>query len=150
MKRLYAILLEAALFFLVAGSFMMADAQTVLEALKNNGRTTEFAAAIERAGLENRFDTRSGSYTVFAPSNTAFNKMNSNEKNNSRLLLNHIITGTATKRSLQYMSKMTCLSGLTVEVSQDDNTLSVQDYPLLESNIQADNGVIHVIDGVIQ
>src|SRR5699024_8552385 len=95
MKRLYAILLEAALFFLVAGSFMMADAQTVLEALKNNGRTTEFAAAIERAGLENRFDTRSGSYTVFAPSNTAFNKMNSNEKNNSRLLLNHIITGTA-------------------------------------------------------
>jgi|SRR5690625_827185 len=151
MKRLYAILPGTALLFLVMGSFMMADAQSVLEALKNNGRTTEFAAAIERAGLEDRFDNRNGSYTVFAPSNTAFNKMTSNEKNNSQILLNHIITGTATKRSLQYMSKMTCLSGLTVEVAQmNDNTLSIQDYPLLESNIQADNGVVHVIDGVIQ
>ncbi|SHF51197.1 Uncaracterized surface protein containing fasciclin (FAS1) repeats [Fodinibius roseus] len=143
--------LGAVTLLLLMGSYTTTDAQTVLEVLKSNGQTSQFAAAIERAGLDDRFDQRNGSFTVFAPSNGAFAKISASEKNNSQLILNHIITGTATKRSLQHMSQMTCLSGLTVEVAQmDNNSLSIQNYPLIESNIQADNGVVHIIDGVIQ
>lgn len=136
--------------FLLIGSFTTTDAQTVLEVLKSNDQTSEFAAAVEQAGLNDRFDQDDGSFTVFAPSNKAFGNISGSDKKSSQLLLNHIITGTATKRSLQHMSKITCLSGLTVEVGQmDDNSLSVHNYPLVESNIQADNGVVHIIDGVI-
>ncbi|SMO68989.1 fasciclin domain-containing protein [Fodinibius sediminis] len=142
---------SALLLLLAMGFFSAAHGQSVLEVLKSNGQTSDFAAAIERAGLDDRLDRNKGSFTVFAPSNSAFNRISASEQNNSQLLLNHIITGKATKRSLQYMSKITCLSGLTVEVAQLNNSgLSIENYPLMESNIQADNGVIHVIDGVIQ
>lgn len=141
----------AILILLFMGNFTLADAQTVMEALKDNRQTSQFAAAIERAGLDDRFEQNHASFTVFAPSNSAFNRLSASEKSSSQLLLNHIITGTATKRSLQYMSNITCLSGLTVEVAQmEDNSLAIQNYSLTASNIRADNGVIHIIDGVIK
>lgn len=151
MEIKYRNLLGAILLFLFLGNITFVQAQTVLETLKNNRQTSQFAAAIERAGLNDRFNQKNASFTVFAPSNSAFNRLSASEKNSSQVLLNHVITGTATKRSLQYMSNITCLSGLTVEVAQmDDNSLEIQDYSIIQSNIRADNGVIHVIDGVIQ
>lgn len=151
MEIKYRNLLGAILLFLFLGNITCVQAQTVLETLKNNRQTSQFAAAIERTGLNDRFNQKNASFTVFAPSNSAFNRLSASEKNSSQVLLNHVITGTATKRSLQYMSNITCLSGLTVEVAQmDDNSLEIQDYSIIQSNIRADNGVIHVIDGVIQ
>ncbi len=126
-------------------------AQSVFETLKSNGQTSEFAAALEDAGLDDRLSGTSGSFTVFAPSNSAFAKVDDKLKTDSNFLLNHIITGSATKRSLQHMSQVTCLSGITIEIVKMDNgSLSVQNYPLEQSNIRAGNGVIHIINGVIQ
>jgi uncharacterized surface protein with fasciclin (FAS1) repeats len=126
------------------------QAQTVLEVLKNNGQTSAFAAAIEKAGLTDRL-SQDGPYTLFVPENNVFNQLSSNDKGDSNLLLNHVITGKATKRSLKHISNMTCLSGITIEVVEmNNNSVSVQDYPLIRSNIRADNGIIHIIGGVIQ
>lgn len=150
MKKRYIKILGAIGLYLFLGSFTFVQAQTVLEVLQSNGQTSEYAAAIGRAGLSDRLE-KDGSFTVFAPSNSAFNKITETQKSNSDLLLNHVITGTATKRSLQHMSQITCLSGITVEVAQmNDNSLSIQNYALVESNIEADNGVVHIIDGVIE
>ncbi|MCW9706204.1 fasciclin domain-containing protein [Fodinibius salsisoli] len=126
------------------------QAQTVLEVLKTNDQTSAFAEAIEKTGLTDRL-SQDGPYTLFVPANKAFNKLSVDEQNNSSLLLNHIITGKATKRSLKHISNMTCLSGITIEVVEmNNNSLSVQNYPLISSNIRADNGIIHIIGGVIQ
>lgn len=126
------------------------QAQSVLDVLKNNSQTSAFAAAIDEAGLAERL-SQDGPYTLFVPSNKAFDNLTSDEKNNSNLLLNHIITGTATERSLKHISNMTCLSGITIEVVEmDNNSISVQDYPLIKSNIRADNGIVHIIGGVIK
>ena len=125
-------------------------AQSVLEVLKQDSRTSAFASAVEQAGIDSRL-SNDGPYTLFVPSNKAFNKLSKNERSSSELLLNHIITGTATKRSLQYMSKITGLSGITIEIVKiNNNSLEIQNYSLVESNIRADNGVIHIINGVIQ
>ena len=130
--------------------FGTSKAQSVLDILKQNSQTSAFASAVERAGIDSRLSS-DGPYTLFVPSNKAFNKLSKSERTNSELLLNHIITGTATKRSLQYMSKITGLSGITIEIVKvDNNSLEVQNYPLVENNIRADNGVIHIINGVIQ
>jgi uncharacterized surface protein with fasciclin (FAS1) repeats len=126
-------------------------AQSVFETLKSNGQTSEFAAALENAGLDDRLSGNSGSFTVFAPSNNAFAQVDDKLKTDSNFLLNHIITGSATKRSLQHMSQVTCLSGITIEIVKMDNgSLSIENYPLEQSNIRAGNGVIHIINGVIQ
>lgn len=125
-------------------------AQTVLEVLKNNAQTSAFSAALDNTGLTERL-SQDGPYTLFVPANKAFNKLSADEKSDSNLLLNHIITGTATERSLKHISNMTCLSGITIEVVEmDDNSISVQDYPLIKSNIRADNGIVHIIGGVIK
>lgn len=138
------------LFLLFFFGLSSMNAQSVLEIIKSNPQTSEFSAAVEQAGIDSRLSD-DGPYTLFVPSNKAFGKLSPNERANSELLLNHVITGTATKRSLKYMSKMTCLSGITIEVVRmDDDNLSIQNYPLVESNIRADNGVVHIISGVIQ
>lgn len=126
------------------------QAQTVLEVLKSNGQTSAFAAAIDKAGLADRL-SQDGPYTLFVPSNKAFNQLTPNDKSDSNLLLNHVITGKATKRSLKHISNMTCLSGITIEVVEmNNNSISVQDYPLIKSNIRAENGIVHIIGGVIR
>jgi uncharacterized surface protein with fasciclin (FAS1) repeats len=57
----------------------------------------------------------------------------------------------ATKRNLKAMSNITSLSGHKFVVESDKNQqLTVASYQILNSNIKADNGVIHMIDGVIQ
>ena len=150
MRKILLKSMAMVLFLGLLGGLNSSHAQTVLDVIKNNSQTSDFASALENAGLNDRL-SQDGAYTVFAPSNSAFSKLSASEKQNRNLLLNHLITGTATKRSLQYMSKITSLSGITIEVVRmDDSNLSIQNYPLVKSNIRADNGVVHIIGGVIQ
>ena len=143
---------KAGLLFLLAlvWNISGASAQSVLDIINDNPNTSAIAAAVEETGLTSEL-SNAGPYTLFVPSNNAFNKLSKNERTNSDLLLNHIITGTATKRSLKFMSQITSLSGITIEiVKENNNRLSVQNCPLVESNIRADNGVVHIIGGVIK
>jgi uncharacterized surface protein with fasciclin (FAS1) repeats len=150
MEKLYKVLGLLVLGILIIG-IQSISAQSVFETLESNGQTSDFAAALENAGLDDRLSGSNESFTVFAPSNSAFAKVDDKIKTNSDFLLNHIITGAATKRSLQHMSQVTCLSGITIEIVKMNNgSLSVQNYPLEQSNIRAGNGVIHIINGVIQ
>lgn len=126
------------------------NGQTVIEQLKNNGETVEFGKALEKTNIDERLN-KSGPFTLLAPSNKAFAKLQSAQKSNSNLLLNHIFTGLATKRSLMAMSEVTCLSGRTITLrNTKDQELSVESYRIIAFNIKADNGVIHIIDGVIK
>lgn len=131
------------------------QAQPVLEVLENNRETTEFAKAVRSAGLDARLNT-DGPYTIFAPDNDALQRVADrlNRNNGSALrkfLLNHILTGMATKRQITAMSKAPSLGGLTLRIQEDNhgnvkvNTVSVSRY-----NIRAKNGIIHVIDGVLE
>lgn len=127
-----------------------AQAQTVMQKLKANGQTTEFARALEETGIDDRIN-KQGPFTLFAPSNNAFNSLSSIEKGNNNLLLNHIFTGMATERSLKAMSNVTCLSGRNLTLQNDNNQgLTINSIKIVNSNIKADNGVIHIIDGVIK
>lgn len=138
--------------FTIGLTFLMisAQAQTVMQKLKANGKTTEFARALEETGIDDRIN-KQGPFTLFAPSNNAFNSLSSIEKGNNNLLLNHIFTGMATERSLKAMSNVTCLSGRNLTLQNDnDQGLTINSIKIVNSNIKADNGVIHIINGVIK
>lgn len=126
-----------------------AGAQTVMNVLESNSQTTAFAQALEQVGLTERF-TNSGPFTVFAPSNQAFNNLPEWQQTDESILLNHFFTGRATARRLSVMNNVTVLSGETVNVSGDIGNLSVGSYEVLDANIRANNGVIHIINGVIR
>ncbi len=126
------------------------NGQTVIEQLKNNSETVQFGEALEKTNIDERLN-KAGPFTLLAPSNKSFAKLQSAQKNNSNLLLNHVFTGLATKRSLMAMSEVTCLSGRTITLrNTKDQELSVDSYRIIAFNIKADNGVIHIIDGVIK
>ncbi|MGD8427130.1 MAG: fasciclin domain-containing protein [Balneolaceae bacterium] len=138
------------LFTVFVLSFNIARSQSIMETLKSNRETTHFAQALEEAHLNTKLG-KSGPFTLFAPSNEAFDKLSASQKHNNQLLLNHIFTGLATERSLKAMADITCLSGKTIKLKNDNgNPISVDSFKIIYANIRADNGVIHVIDGVIK
>ncbi|MGM0545131.1 MAG: fasciclin domain-containing protein [Bacteroidota bacterium] len=131
-------------------SFSNMQAQTVIEKLKSNSQTTEFADALENSEVADRLN-ESGPFTLFAPSNSAFANLSSGQQSDSNLLLNHILTGMATERSLRAMSDITSLSGKKITLqNQNGDNLSVANNQISTSNIRADNGIIHIIDGIIE
>ncbi|MDZ7680334.1 MAG: fasciclin domain-containing protein [Fodinibius sp.] len=129
--------------------FEIGQAQNIMQQLKNNARTSHFARALAEADLQDRLNS-SGPFTLFAPSNSNFDKLNAVKNQIRNLLLNHIFTGMATERSLKAMSEVTCLSGETLIIVANNSQLLINEVPIVESNIRADNGVIHIIDGVIK
>lgn len=130
--------------------FTAAEAQTVIQKLQSNRQTSHFARALAESDLDERLKNN-GPFTLFAPSNSAFDKLSSAQQTNNNLLLNHVFTGMATERSLKAMSEVTCLSGLTISIKTDNrNQLSVNKFRVVTSNIRASNGVIHIIEGVIR
>ncbi|HEX6982277.1 MAG TPA: fasciclin domain-containing protein [Balneolaceae bacterium] len=130
-------------------TFDFSQAQTVMDVLQNNSQTTEFAEALQQANLDERLNN-SGPFTVFAPTNQAFSNLPDWQRTDENILLNHIFTGMATARSLRVMSNVTLLGGKTVTINGSRDNLSIASQPVIENNIRANNGVIHIIDGVIR
>ncbi|HET6527603.1 MAG TPA: fasciclin domain-containing protein [Balneolaceae bacterium] len=120
-----------------------------MDVLQNNNQTTEFAQALEQANLDEQLNN-AGPFTVFAPTNEAFNSLRDWQKTDENILLNHIFTGLATARRLRVMSNVTSLGGKTVTISGDQGNISIASQPIIENNIRANNGVVHIIDGVIR
>lgn len=135
--------------FLLLFTFSNVNGQSIMEKLKANSETTQFAQALEDAGINDRLD-QEGPFTVLVPTNSAFSDISRGQQSETSLLLNHIFTGMATERSLRAMSDITCLSGKMVSIqNKSGGNLSVDNNRIISSNIRARNGVIHVIDGVI-
>lgn len=143
-KNIIPVLVTAWLFL----SFASVQGQTVMQKLKSNSETSGFAKALEESEINEKLNG-SGPFTLFAPSNSAFNSLSSVQKSNDNLLLNHIFTGLATKRSLSVMSEVTCLSGENLKIESSGQDISINEIRIVETNIKADNGVIHIIGGVI-
>jgi len=125
-----------------------ANGQTVMQELKNHQQTTHFAQALANTDLANRLEQQ-GPFTLFAPTNKSFDQLLKNQQNDRELLLNHVMTGFATERSLKLMSEVTCLSGHTIKIN-DGQRLTIGANSIVQANIKAGNGVIHIIDGVIK
>lgn len=130
-------------------AFDFSQAQSVIEVLQNNTQTTAFVNALEESNIDDKL-ADSGPFTIFAPTNQVFNNLPAWQKTDPNILLNHIFTGLATVRSLRVMTNVTCLSGKTITITEINGNLSVASHDILQNNIRASNGVIHIIDGVIR
>lgn len=111
-------------------------------------------AAVQEAGL---VGTLSGDdqFTVFAPTDEAFNDAGINADNVDKVddefllnvLLYHVTGGRRYARSVVNAPEIEMLNGGTVVV--DGTNLNGDQADIVATNIEASNGVIHVIDGVL-
>jgi len=159
MKKLAAFFAVAVSLMLVAVPVALADGhQTIVEIAVEDGRFTTLVAAVKAAGLVDALS--GGEWTVFAPTDDAFAKLDLNASNIGSaftkaqltdILLYHVIPA----RVSSFEAKASTgdvvmgndkIAGLKVF---EGNIYVNDDSKVIIPDIGASNGVIHVVDTVI-
>ena len=97
-----------------------------------------------------------GPFTVFAPNDDAFAKLPpgtittlvQNVPQLTRILMFHVVSGKFMKADLAKLGFVTSLEGSPIKIDCSDG-FEVKNATVVAPDIEADNGVIHVIDNVI-
>jgi uncharacterized surface protein with fasciclin (FAS1) repeats len=119
------------------------------------GSFKTLVTAVQAAGLVETLKSP-GPFTVFAPTDDAFAKLPpgtiqtlvQNIPQLSRILTYHVVSGKYTKADLEKVSSLTSVEGSPIRIDCSDG-FEVKNATVVAADIEADNGVIHVIDNVI-
>ncbi len=111
--------------------------------------------AVQAAGLVETLKSP-GPFTVFAPTDDAFAKLPpgtiqtlvQNIPQLTRILKYHVVPGKLKKTDLAKLGSVTSFEGSTIPIDCSEG-FEVKNATVLTADIEADNGVIHVIDRVI-
>ena len=141
--------------FALALSFSASHAENLIATAEQAGSFKIFFGAIKAAGLTQQLD-ETGPYTIFAPDDHAFSAIPEGEwaaisKNKPRLtrLLNyHIIKGKVKITEVK-PGKIASLEGSHLRLKSDNGLVTVNGASVTQSDLLADNGVIHAIDDVL-
>lgn len=125
-------------------------------AVGSNDHTT-LVTAVKAADLVTSL-SNAGPFTVFAPVNSAFEKLPAgtvdellkpeNKSKLSNVLYHHVIVGVMNEGMLQDGSTVTMFDGKTAKVSKKDGATYIDDAKIIAS-VPASNGLVHVVDAVI-
>ncbi|ETA53773.1 fasciclin domain-containing protein [Ponticoccus alexandrii] len=152
-KTFFAATAAAALF----GSSAYAQDMNIVDTAKEAGTFETLLAAAQAAGLAETL-SGDGPFTVFAPTDEAFAALPEgtvdtlllpeNKDQLTAILTYHVIPGKVMSSDLSDNMAATTVQGSDVMIDLD-NGVMVQDATVTSADIEASNGVIHVIDKVI-
>jgi uncharacterized surface protein with fasciclin (FAS1) repeats len=127
----------------------------IISVAQKNGSFSTLLKALEDTDLVNALNGE-GPFTVFAPTDEAFAAIDENilkkllgDKDKlTEVLKYHVAEGLYTSTDLEGTARLTTLEGddLMVDAS---NGIRVDEATVRNADIEADNGIIHVIDQVI-
>lgn len=123
-------------------------------AINTDGFET-LVAAVKAANLVETLKSP-GQFTVFAPNDAAFAKLPpgtiqtlvQNIPQLARILTYHVVPGKLMKADLAQVNSVISLEGSPISIDCSDG-FEVKNATVIAADIEADNGVIHVIDNVI-
>jgi hypothetical protein len=129
----------------------------IVETATAAGRFNTLLAAAERAGLLDALLT-GGPFTVFAPNDAAFSKLTDEELNAAladkaalgELLKSHIVPGKISANDVLNGAELRTLNGKILAAQLNEDVATINGTELIATDINAANGVIHVIDSVIR
>ncbi|MBX2827618.1 MAG: fasciclin domain-containing protein [Flavobacteriaceae bacterium] len=168
MKKFVFILSTIALFSFAQQT--MAQKKSIVEIAVGNEDFSTLVTALKAADLVGALQG-DGPFTVFAPTNDAFAKIDSkalgnllkpeNKKALANILTYHVVSGkipasgvaSALKKG-NGKTKITMLNGTGLTVMQKDGKIWLKDQngnysQIVTTDIMASNGVVHVIDTVV-
>jgi len=115
-------------------------------------------AAVKAAGLVETLSGE-GPFTVFAPTDEAFAKIPAsalsdllkpeNKAKLASILKYHVVAGRVYSEAAVAAKSAPTVQGASVKISTNDKGAFVNDAKIIATDIDASNGVIHVIDSVI-
>jgi uncharacterized surface protein with fasciclin (FAS1) repeats len=115
-------------------------------------------AAVKAAGLVETLKG-DGPFTVFAPTDEAFAKLPAgtvesllkpeNKAKLTAILTYHVVKGRVYSEDAVAAKAATTVQGGSIKISTNDKGAFVNESKLVKTDIDASNGVIHVIDAVL-
>lgn len=144
----------SAVFFLTMG-LNSVHAADLIEAASSASTFKTFLAAAKSAGLTETLKT-SGPYTIFTPSDQAFAKLSNETRDNlmkdkarlEKVLKYHMVPGKILVADVKPGPTST-VEGSTVKLTSDNGIVTINGASVIQSDTEADNGVIHEIDTVL-
>ena len=127
----------------------------IVEIAVSNDNFTTLVAAVQAAGLVEALQSP-GPFTVFAPVDAAFaalppgtvQTLVQNPPQLARILKFHVVAGKFTQADLAKLGKVESLEGSPIPIDCS-HAFEVKNATVIAADIEADNGIIHVIDRVI-
>ena len=147
---------------MVGGAMMTADKDIVDNAMGSSDHTT-LVAAVKAAGLVETLKS-AGPFTVFAPTNAAFDKLPAGTVNSlvtpemkptlTKILTYHVVPGRLMAADLKNGQTLTTVEGETLTVMKSGNSVMLKDAKggmstVTIPNVVSSNGITHVVDTVL-
>lgn len=130
----------------------------IVDVAVENGSFTTLAAALTAADLVTTLKGE-GPFTVFAPTDEAFSKLPEgtltmlllpeNKEKLVSVLTYHVVAGKVMAADVMKIDTAATLQGQPVTISTTDGKVMINNANVVTADVEASNGVIHVIDTVL-
>jgi uncharacterized surface protein with fasciclin (FAS1) repeats len=162
-KWLFAVASIALAVGAIAPSIFAADEKTkgktiVETAIENEDTFSTLVAAVKAGELVETLSGE-GPFTVFAPTNEAFEKIDKavledllkpeNKEKLVAILTYHVVAGEVMAEQVVKLDEAETVQGSKVKIEVKDDVVMLNDAKVIKTDIKCSNGVIHVIDTVI-
>ena len=138
------------------------EGMNLIDVIAENDNLSFFAVLLNATDLVTTLQS-GGPYTVFAPSNDAFGNMPreafasllTDDGERMRVLSAHVVNGSYTTADLLNVTRggntttVETLAGGNLTISANGSVLSIDNATIVAPDINASNGVVHVIDRVL-
>src|SRR5687768_12437633 len=142
----------------MVGGANMVPSKNIVENASASSDHTTLVAAVKAAGLVETL-SGAGPYTVFAPTNAAFEKLPAGIVDNllkpemkgdlTSVLTYHVVAGAVKAADLTDGQKIKTVQGQELMVTIRDGAVMINGANVITPNAISSNGVTHVIDGVL-
>ncbi|GAB5521874.1 MAG: hypothetical protein RhofKO_41250 [Rhodothermales bacterium] len=126
----------------------------IVELASDTPSLSTLTSAVVAARLDGALSTEDP-ITVFAPINGAFTELGesvdallANEELLTKVLQYHVVPGRLEASDLQGRTTLTTLAGQTLRINTE-NGVMINNAMVTTANIEATNGIVHLIDGVL-
>jgi uncharacterized surface protein with fasciclin (FAS1) repeats len=142
----------------MVGGANMVPSKNIVENAAGSADHTTLVAAVKAAGLAETL-SGTGPFTVFAPTNEAFNKLPAGTVDNllkpemkadlTSILTYHVVPGSLRAADLKDGQKLKTVQGKELTVSIKDGKVMIDGANVTIADVISSNGVTHVIDAVV-
>lgn len=157
MKKLRVLLVLALLLMTTSLSSVLAqDEETIVDIAAGNDDFSTLVELVQAAGLAETLSGE-GPFTVFAPTNAAFEALPTvlvdylvaNPDTLAQVLTYHVVEGSVMSGDLAEGEVATLDMGNPIDIALPESGPRINNARVLTADIEASNGVIHVIDTVL-
>ena len=130
----------------------------ITQVVRTDKNMTTLKQGVIASGVDQVLTTN-GPYTLLAPSDMAFRKLEGDTLANllkpenkvqlTHLLQQHVVVGKVNFKDLKDGEKLTTLLGKHLSVKVQDGKVNIDNATIQTHDIQASNGVIHSLDTVL-